>query len=64
MEDIDCFFNNLKYQIKLKNGLLDKPQMSFYEEVKRCIESFESVYYRDAYKELINEFSNMIKETD
>jgi hypothetical protein len=61
IEEPTNFLRNLKFQIKRKEEFLDKSLISFRAQIRNCIESFEEVYYREAYKELINELRDRSK---
>lgn len=64
IEEAPDFYENLKFQIKRKEEFLEHKQTTFRAEVKKCMESFEDVYYREAYKELLNELRDLALEEE
>jgi len=59
IEEPTDFLRNLQFQIERKEKFLDRKLTSFRAQIRQCVESFEEVYYREAYRDLINELRDL-----
>ncbi|TFF92826.1 MAG: hypothetical protein EU543_04955 [Promethearchaeota archaeon] len=61
IEEPTEFLKNLYYQMERKAHFLEENAKTFRDQVRKCMESFEEIYYREAYKEMLDEFIKLVK---
>ncbi|MFO7796776.1 MAG: hypothetical protein ACQERB_11550 [Promethearchaeati archaeon] len=62
IEEPTEFLKNLYYQMERKAQFLEENANTFRDQVRKCMESFEEIYYREAYKEMLDEFIKLVKK--
>jgi len=62
IEEPTEFLKNLYYQMERKAQFLEENAKTFRDQVRKCMESFEEIYYREAYKEMLDEFIKLVKK--
>ena len=62
IEEPTEFLKNLYYQMERKAQFLEENAKAFRDQVKKCMESFEEIYFREAYKEMLDEFIKLVKK--
>ena len=62
IEEPTEFLKNLYYQMERKAQFLEENAKTFRDQVKKCMESFEEIYFREAYKEMLDEFIKLVKK--
>ena len=62
IEEPTEFLKNLYYQMERKAQFLEENAKTFRDQVRKCMESFVEIYYREAYKEMLDEFIKLVKK--